>query len=96
VGRTEPTFRRLKDRQYDEWRPYRDQLTRQDAAHFDALWRRARAHASACTNAGREAPMQPILLSVLLEHEMAVRGLRAAARAEAEAPLGPPEPRFDI
>lgn len=81
MGRTEPTFRHLLDRIEFEWRDYRRGLSAEEQAAFDALFQKARAHASASSNAGRSEPMEAILLSMLLEHELELRKLRRALQA---------------
>lgn len=73
MGRTEPTFRHLLDRLEHEWRDYRRGLTLDEQAAFDALFQRARAHASASSNVARADPMESVFLSMLLEHEMRLR-----------------------
>lgn len=75
MGRTEPTFRHLLDRLEHEWRDYRRGLTLDEQAAFDALFQRARLHASASSNAGRADPMESVFLSILLEHEMRLKAL---------------------
>lgn len=81
MGRTEPTFRNLLDRLEAEWRDYRRGLTAQEAARLDALFQKARAHASASGNAGRVNPMEAVFLSMLLEHEKELAALRSRLAA---------------
>lgn len=85
MGRTEPTFRWLLDRLELEWRDYRRGLTMEEQRAFDALFQKARAHASASSNAGRTEPMEAVLLSMLLEHELEIRALRAELKQAREA-----------
>ena len=87
MGRTEPSFRNLLDRLELEWRDYRRGLTAAEAARLDALFQKARAHASASGNAGRVNPMEAVLLSMLLEHEKELALLRA--RLASLVPPGP-------
>lgn len=75
MGRTQPTFRRLLDRLEAEWDDYRRGLSARGADAYDALWQRARAHASASTNAARVQPMEAVFMSILLEHEREIREL---------------------
>lgn len=85
MGRTEPTFRLLLDRLESEWRDYRRGLNAREQDAFDALFQKARAHASASSNVCRVDPLESVLLSMLLEHEMELRVLRerlAAAEAK--------------
>ena len=77
MGRTEPTFRNLLDRLEADWRDYRRGLTGEEQKAFDALFQKARAHASASMNAARADPMESVFLSMLLEHEQELRRLRA-------------------
>lgn len=76
MGRTEPTFRHLLDRIENDWRDYRRGLTMEEQRAFDALFQKARAHASASSNAGRLDPMEAVLMSIILEHEKELRELR--------------------
>lgn len=77
MGRTEPTFRLLLDRLEAEWRDYRRGLSPREQEAFDSLFQKARAHASASSNVCRVDPLESVLLSMLLEHEMELRALRA-------------------
>jgi hypothetical protein len=76
MGRTEPTFRHLLDREEVSWRDYRRGLTAREQEAFDALFQKARAHASASANVARLNPLEAILLSMLLEHEAELQDLR--------------------
>lgn len=96
MGRTEPTFRHLLDRLEVEWRDYRRGLTTDEQRALDDLFQKARAHASASGNAGRSDPMESVLLSMILEHEIelrATRRLREAWQAELDARRGEREAR---
>lgn len=84
MGRTEPTFRWLLDRLETEWRDYRRGLTMEAQRAFDSLFQKARAHASASSNAGRTEPMESVFLSMLLEHELEIRALRAEVKRLSE------------
>lgn len=77
MGRTEPTFRLLLDRIEAEWRDYRRGLDARGQEAFDALFQKARAHASSSSNVCRVDPLESVLLSMLLEHELELRALRA-------------------
>ena len=76
MGRTLPTSRHLLDRLEFEWRDYRRGLTGQEQKRFDALWQKARAHASAMANQAPLDPMQAALLSMLLEMQAEIDALR--------------------
>ena len=76
MGRTLPTSRHILDSLEFEWREYRRCLGTQEQALFDALWQKARAHASAMANQSPLDPMQAVLLSILLEQEREIAFLR--------------------
>lgn len=79
MGRTLPTSRDILDRLEFEWRDYRRGLTGEEQTRFDALWQKARAHASAMSNQAPLDPMQAVLLSMLLELQREVDVLRKAS-----------------
>ena len=81
MGRTEPTFRLLLDRLEAEWRDYRRGLTPREQEAFDGLFQKARAHASASSNVCRVDPLESVFLSMLIEHDLELRALRAEVRA---------------
>lgn len=70
MGRTLPSFRRTMDALEAEWKRYRDVLHTREQAAFDALWSQARRHAAASANQTPLEPMEAVLISVLLEHEV--------------------------
>jgi len=79
LGRTLPTSRRILDALEFEWRDFRRGLTDEEQRRFDALWQKARAHASAMANQSPLDPMQAALLAMLLEHEREIAALRRDA-----------------
>ena len=76
MGRTMPTSRDVLDRLEFEWRDYRRALTRDEQDLFDALWQKARRHASAMSNQTPLDPMQAVFVSVLLEQAREIASLR--------------------
>jgi hypothetical protein len=76
MGRTLPTSRRILDTLEFEWRDYRRGLTDDDQRRFDALWQKARAHASAMANQSPLDPMQAALLGMLVEMQREIDQLR--------------------
>lgn len=86
MGRTLPTSRNVLDALEFEWRDYRRCLRADEQARFDALWQKARAHASAMANQAPLDPMHAVLLSILLELQREVDELRRVARAAGSAP----------
>lgn len=81
TGRTLPTSRDVLDRLEFEWRDFRRGLNADEQARFDALWQRARAHASAMANQSPLDPMQAVFLAVLLEQAKEIEELRRRARS---------------
>lgn len=82
MGRTIPTFRRMLDRLEAEWEDYADVLRKDEREAWEALWNQARRHAAASTNQAPLEPLDAVLMSLLLEHEM--RLMRIEARLEEE------------
>lgn len=76
MGRTLPTSRDMLDRLEFEWRDFKRGLTGEEQRLFDALWQKARAHASAMSNQAPLDPMQAAMLSMLLELQREVTILR--------------------
>ena len=69
MGRTNPTFRNLLTGVEQRWGDYRRALRRRDKPHFDSLFGAAEAHADAAGYLDADDPMDPILFSMLLEHQ---------------------------
>lgn len=99
MGRTNPTFRDLLRALETRWADYRRALRYDDQAHFDRLFEHAAAHADAAGYLNPGDPMEPVLVSMLLEQQKAIDRLRdrlaaveAAAGVETtagvEAPAG--------
>lgn len=65
------TLRGLEDR----WDSYRRALRRADQPHFDRLFEHAREHADAAGYLNHEEPMYPVLMSIVLEHEIHITAL---------------------
>lgn len=61
----------------DRWQDYRRALRHQDQQRFDALFEHAHAHADAAGYLNADNPMDPILLSMLLEQEKRLTELEA-------------------
>ena len=81
MGRTNPTFRNVLEAVKGRWADYRRALRRRDQPHFDRLFEHADAHADASGYLNPDDPMNPILVSMLLEHERRVAALEAEVEA---------------
>ena len=96
MGRTQPTFRNLVDQLYVDWGDYRRALRGAEREAFDALFRKAKNHASASQLVAEPEPLHAVLLSVLLEHELELArlrrrlALRGGDEPEEEGPDGEP------
>ncbi|MDD1770956.1 MAG: hypothetical protein LUO79_07715 [Methanomassiliicoccales archaeon] len=77
MGRTVPTYRMTLESIIQSWADYRRALPKDDRDAFDTMTNRARMHASASTYAAFSDPVEGALLSILLEQEKEIRGLKA-------------------
>jgi hypothetical protein len=75
MGRTVPTFRRVIESFGVEWRDFKKTLRDMDQDAFDALMNHARRHAAAGHNFPHPNPFEPIVISILLEHEKQLKML---------------------
>jgi hypothetical protein len=65
------------DHEVDRWKDLRRGLDPEAQRAFDAVFQRARRHASAAGNQGALDPFDAILLVVLIENEMEIQRLLA-------------------
>lgn len=87
MGRTDPTFRTLLEAIESRWADYRRALRRRDRPAFDRLFEHAHAHADAAGYLNADDPMDPVLVSMLVEHERRLAELEdrlEAADADAD------------
>jgi hypothetical protein len=90
MGRTVPTFRNIIDAFNWEWKDFRRALRLQDKEAFDNLLNNARRHAAAGTNMVHANPFEPIIISILLEHQKAIQKITehdSGKRKEQQLPL---------
>jgi len=96
LGRTNPTFRNVLEAVKSRWGDYRRALRRRDQAPFDRLFEYADAHADAAGYLNNDDPMEPILVSMLLEQQKRLAELEARiAELEgdtADPPAGADQP----
>jgi len=69
MGRTVPTFRRVIESFGVEWKDFKKTLRTPDQDAFDSLMNHARNHAAAGHNFPHPNPFEPIVMSILVEHE---------------------------
>ncbi len=90
MGRTVLPYSQVLEREYQDWKKFRRGLRREDQAILDRLFDLARLHVQAGVYASRPWPLETILISILIEQEKALAGLRARLK-EFEDMLGEKE-----
>lgn len=81
MGRTLPSATRTFDGETARWGAFRRALRREDQAVFDELFLAARRHLAAIAHSTSPAPMEAILLAMLLEQRRQVEELTWKLRA---------------
>lgn len=90
MGRTLPSATMVFDGESARWSAFRRALRREDQVVFDELFLAARRHIAAIAHSTSPAPMEAVLLAMLLEQRRQLEGLTWKLRAlEAPAPLAP-------
>ena len=52
----------------EEWKPFRNALSKSDRKKFDGMWDLPKFYISACSNSVQYVRLPPILMSILLYH----------------------------
>jgi hypothetical protein len=68
MGRTIPSFRIALAMEKEDWKPFRNALSKLDRKKFDEMWDIPRWYISACSNSVQYVRLHPILMSILLYH----------------------------
>jgi hypothetical protein len=76
MGRTVPTFRNIIESFVLDWGDFKKALRNIDSDAFEEIINHARRHAAAGSNMSSPNPFEPIVMSVLVEHEKTIRKLR--------------------
>lgn len=71
-----PSFRIVIESFGVEWSEFKRALRDIDKESFECLMNYARRHAEAGTNMPNPNPFEPIIMSILIEHENELRKLR--------------------
>jgi hypothetical protein len=79
MGRTVPTFRNIIESFGWEWNDFKRALKSIDREAFEELMNHARHHAAAGSNSTNPNPFEPVVMSILIEHEKTLRMLRENA-----------------
>lgn len=73
MGRTVPTFRNIIDFFGLEWSDFKRALRYEDKKAFENLLNHARKHGASGTNMVNANPFEPIIISILIEHEKSIK-----------------------
>ena len=76
MGRTVPTFRNVVESFGWEWNDFKRALRNIDRDAFEDLMNHARRHAAAGSNMSNPNPFEPVVMSILVEHEKTLRRLK--------------------
>ena len=76
MGRTVLPIAQVIQQERDEWSKFRRVLRKEDQAAFDEMFDIAKYYSAACAYASRPVPMEPIFISILLEHQKTITALR--------------------
>ena len=71
-----PTFRHVVESFGWEWHEFKHALRQLDREVFDELMNHARKHAAAGGSMPNPNPFEPVVMSILVEHEKTIRKLR--------------------
>ena len=85
MGRTIPSFRIALALEKEEWKPFRNALSKLDRKKFDEMWELPKFYISACSNSVQYVRLHPILMSILLYHFKQLTGsIEEVERIEAK------------
>ena len=82
MGRTVPTFRNVIESFGMEWNDFKRALRSMDRDAFEELMNHARRHAAAGSNMSSPNPFEPVVMSILVEHEKTLRKLKKHVEGE--------------
>jgi hypothetical protein len=82
MGRTVPTFRNIIESFGLEWNDFKRALRDIDRETFEELLNHGRHHATAGSNMANPNPFEPVVMSILIEHEKTLRKLREHVERE--------------
>ena len=68
MGRTIPSYRLASEREKSKWRIFREQLDKSERKMFDEMMSYSRLYNTAGVMACKPVLIQPILMSIILEH----------------------------
>ena len=68
MGRTIPSFRIALAIEKEDWKPFRNALSKSDRKKFDEMFDILRFYISACSYSVQYVRLHPILMSILFHH----------------------------
>jgi len=68
MGRTIPSYRLASEREKSKWKIFREQLDKSERKMFDEMMSYSRLYNTAGVMACKPVLIQPILMSIILEH----------------------------
>jgi hypothetical protein len=68
MGRTIPSFRIALAMEKEDWKPFRNALSKSDRKKFDEMFDIPRFYISACSYSVQYVRLHPILMSILFHH----------------------------
>jgi hypothetical protein len=68
MGRTIPSFRIALAMEKEDWKPFRNALSKSDRKKFDEMFDIPRFYISACSYSIQYVRLHPILLSIFFHH----------------------------
>ena len=80
MGRTALSATQVILREQATWRKFRRVLRKEDQEALDLLFRAARYHSAALSYVSKPTPLEPILISMLIEHQKTIQGLEERIR----------------
>jgi hypothetical protein len=75
MGRTVPSFRLALAEEESEWREYRKHLDKGSRKDFDNMFTIPRLYLSACSGAVKLVRLDPIKVSIILQHYMELKDI---------------------
>ena len=84
MGRTVPTYRLHLESILDRWMDYRRALREKDREMFDRMLEKARMHSSAASFCAHLDPVELAMLSILLEMQREIEGIKKQTRESSE------------
>lgn len=86
MGRTVRSATQVVLREQASWSKFRRVLRKEDQEALDLLFQAARYHAAALSYVSKPSPLEPILISILIEHQKTIQALEERLKELEEQP----------